>query len=163
MKIYLYLVLLFVSVFCAQLSLAQNDPSVPTTSSGGGGGVKSTKKESLQKMMVEHQVLVMYLSDKWKECGGDNSQMNDLQIIAANLLVVYEAHKKGPQPECEECQKKANRFECTAKYGGLNPLKEFVSSPYIINFLHQQNMSKREAKNLVDTFQYILMEEKVKK
>ena len=113
-------------------------------------------------MEADHKMLIADLSQRWKSCGGDNSGMTDLLAVATNLLVVYEAHQKaGMQPECEECQKKASRYECMANDDGFTKLRLFIAQEDVIELLMiDYGISKLKTKKLISSLKKICHDSK---
>lgn len=164
MRLLLFLILTFNFSF---IVMAQNDPSIPTTNSGGGGGTKIAPKEEKSnvlitiighsKMLQDHNILLNNLSARWEECGGDPMDTPDLFSIETNLLLVYESAKKaGSQPDCDQCQKRATRYQCMIKDDGLKDLKIFVNDPYALEFIKiHYKLNRRHAKKLLKPLKQI--------
>lgn len=129
------------------------------------GGAKAVTRNDHVNYLLElaafdsyYKSLVSEFSLKWKSCGGDNSGMTSLDIVAANLLATYESYQQvGVQPtSCELCEKKAHRYECLVKDEGLKSLDKFAHGKYSVDYLRDyKGFSRHESKKLIRTFKKI--------
>lgn len=157
--------LLLTLIFIFSLPLVgwtQNDPGVPTTNSGGGGGTKTinTDVKTVSELLVDYNLLILTFSKVWTECKGDPLGIYDFYSIGANLLAVYEAHQQvGMQPStCEDCQKKADRYQCLKKSGIFIQMEEFVYQPNATKFVKTQYdlRFKRQAEKLLEPLKQVV-------
>lgn len=149
-------IFLFLLLFFWISAQAQNDGGVPTTSSGGGQS--NPEPASFEKLFIMQNFLINDFNYNWKICGGDPRGITSLEMVATNLLIVYQANQKGLQPNCDECQKKSSRFECMKeKTENFVLIKEFIKEPNVAQFLDKESKttSKREAQNLINSLMLI--------
>lgn len=161
----------FVLLFSANL-LAQSDTGVPTTSSGGGAQSTPGKRTNAEELagqaalLIQHNTLVNNFSAQWEKCGGELGELElapNFYSVQTNLILIYEASRKaGLQPNCEDCQKRASRFQCLLNDDGLGELREFVNHPDVLEFIKRKyDLNQRKAKHMLAPLKEILNDKTV--
>lgn len=148
----LYSIVMFVlmtNIVCAQLDTAR--PTSRTQDEIPNGGRSIPPASIAEDINIIHESLIQYISSQWQLCGGDNSQMTSLFMVATHLLNAQEANNKAESATGDiSCQEKSIRYKCMVEKDALSEIKKFVKKDKVEDFVSKEyRIPKEEARKLI--------------